>query len=149
MNAFKPLLTALEELRAARDLAEWVPVIDPLIAMFTELSPLFLELCASEERRIVLIEESGVEVLERLWQELDATLHAELQASGQPLGAYLKARHTAWNLVGRVHVHLAENRKDEQFPFAFLATYTTRLSAQGKAQQLLDMPVKVAVGLVR
>lgn len=76
----------------------------------------------------------SVEVLERLWQELDATLHAELQASGQPLGAYLKARHPAWNLVGRVHLHLAENRKDEQFPFAFLATYTTRLSAQGKAQ---------------
>ena len=73
-------------------------------------------------------------VLERLWQELDAALHAALQASGQPLGAYLKARNAAWNLVGRVHVHLAENRKDEQFPFAFLATYTTRLSAQGKAQ---------------
>jgi superfamily II DNA or RNA helicase len=73
-------------------------------------------------------------VLERLWQELDAALHAALQASGQPLGIFLKARNPAWNLVGRVHVHLAENRKDEQFPFAFLATYTTRLSAQGKAQ---------------
>jgi non-specific serine/threonine protein kinase len=76
----------------------------------------------------------SVGVLERLWQELDAALHAELQASGQPLGVVLKARNPAWNLVGRVHVHLAENRKDEEFPFAFLATYTTRLSAQGKAQ---------------
>jgi non-specific serine/threonine protein kinase len=76
----------------------------------------------------------SVELLERLWQELDAALHAELQASGQPLGVFLKARNPAWNLVGRVHVHLAENRKDEEFPFAFLATYTTRLSAQGKAQ---------------
>ena len=73
-------------------------------------------------------------VLERLWQELDAALHAELLASGQPLDACLKARNPAWNLVGRVHIHLAENRKDEQFPFALLATYTTRLSAQGKAQ---------------
>ena len=76
----------------------------------------------------------SVEVLERLWQELDVALHAALQASGQLLGVFLKARNPAWNLVGRVHVHLAENRKDEQFPFAFLATYTTRLSAQGKAQ---------------
>jgi non-specific serine/threonine protein kinase len=76
----------------------------------------------------------SVEVLERLWQELDAALHAELQASGQPLGVFLKACNPAWNLVGRVHVHLAENRKDEQFPFALLVTYTTRLSAQGKAQ---------------
>ncbi len=74
------------------------------------------------------------EVLQQLWQELDAALHTTLQASGQPLGAYLKAHNPAWNLVGRVHLHLAENRKDEAFPFAFLATYTTRLSAQGKAQ---------------
>ena len=76
----------------------------------------------------------SVAVLERLWQELDGALHAELKASGRPLGVFLKARNPAWNLVGRVHVHLAENRKDEEFPFAFLATYTTRLSAQGKAQ---------------
>ncbi len=75
-----------------------------------------------------------VEVLERLWLELDQALHGELKASDQPLGAFLKVRNPAWNLVGRVHVHLAENRKDEQFPFAFLVTYSTRLSAQGKAQ---------------
>ena len=73
-------------------------------------------------------------VLQQLWRELDVALHTQLQASGQPLGAFLKAHNPAWNLVGRVHLHLAENRKDETFPFAFLATYTTRLSAQGKAQ---------------
>jgi non-specific serine/threonine protein kinase len=76
----------------------------------------------------------SVELLERLWQKLDSALHAELQASAQPLGGFLKACNSAWNLVGRVHVHLAENRKDEQFPFALLFTYTTRLSAQGRAQ---------------
>jgi len=75
-----------------------------------------------------------VEVLAQHWQELDATLHAALQDSELPLAAFLKARNPAWNLVGRVHLHLAENRKDANFPFAFLATYTTRLSAQGKAQ---------------
>ncbi len=41
-----------------------------------------------------------------------------------------------WNLVGRVHFNLAENRHDAEAPFAFLATYTTRLSAQAKAQHL-------------
>ncbi|MBA3709097.1 MAG: ATP-dependent helicase, partial [Planctomycetes bacterium] len=76
----------------------------------------------------------SVQVLERLWQELDQTLHAELGSSGKPLGAFLKVRNPAWNLVGRIHVHLAENRSDEQFPFAFIVTYSTRLSAQGKAQ---------------
>ena len=38
--------------------------------------------------------------------------------------------------VGRVHFNLAENRRDAEAPFAFLATYTTRLSAQAKAQHL-------------
>jgi hypothetical protein len=38
--------------------------------------------------------------------------------------------------VGRVHFNVAENRKDPDAPFAFLATYTTRLSAQAKAQHL-------------
>jgi len=75
-----------------------------------------------------------VEVLRQQWQALDTALHTELHTSGLPLGEFLKGRHPAWNLVGRVHVHLAENRQDEEFPFAFLATYTTKLSAQAKAQ---------------
>ena len=49
---------------------------------------------------------------------------------------FLKRRNPAWNLVGRVHFNLAENRKDPDAPFAFLATYTTRLSAHAKAQHL-------------
>ncbi len=76
------------------------------------------------------------EVLVALWRELDAALHAELTSSGSALQDFLKARHPAWNLVGRVHFNLAENRKDAEAPFAFLATYTPRLSAQGKAQHL-------------
>ena len=35
-----------------------------------------------------------------------------------------------------MHFNLAENRKDDEAPFAFLATYTTRLSAQAKPQHL-------------
>jgi len=34
--------------------------------------------------------------------------------------------------VRRVHFNLAENRKDEDWPFAFLATYTMGLSAFSK-----------------
>jgi non-specific serine/threonine protein kinase len=49
---------------------------------------------------------------------------------------FLKRRNPVWNLVGRVHFNVAENRKDPDAPFAFLATYTTRLSAQAKAQHL-------------
>jgi non-specific serine/threonine protein kinase len=35
-----------------------------------------------------------------------------------------------------VHFNLAENRQDPDYPFAFLATYTSRLSATGAAQHL-------------
>ena len=42
-----------------------------------------------------------------------------------------------------MHFNLAENRKDDAAPFAFLATYTTRLSAHAKAQHL---PLGQALG---
>ena len=73
-------------------------------------------------------------VLAALWGELDQAFRTELAHSARTLPDFLKALHPAWNLVGRVHFHLAENRKDADFPFAFLATYTSRLSAHGKAQ---------------
>jgi non-specific serine/threonine protein kinase len=76
------------------------------------------------------------EVLASLWTQMDAALRAEWAQAGCTLAAFLKARHPAWNLVGRVYFNLAENRKDPDAPFAFLATYTARLSAQGKAQHL-------------
>ena len=76
------------------------------------------------------------EVLQSLWQELDTAFTQELIESGNSVQDFLKRRNSAWNLVGRVHFNLAENRQDDQAPFAFLATYTTRLSAHAKAQHL-------------
>ncbi|MGA8606152.1 MAG: DEAD/DEAH box helicase [Candidatus Sulfotelmatobacter sp.] len=75
-------------------------------------------------------------VLQGLWQELDSAFGLELSESKCGVQDFLKRRNAAWNLVGRVHFNLAENRKDEVAPFAFLATYTTRLSAHAKAQHL-------------
>ena len=75
-------------------------------------------------------------VLKVLWQELDAAFGVELSESRRGVQEFLKHRNPAWNLVGRVHFNLAENRKDPEAPFAFLATYTARLSAQAKAQHL-------------
>jgi superfamily II DNA or RNA helicase len=75
-------------------------------------------------------------LLESLWDQIDAACREDRAQSKQPLQAYLKARNPAWNLVGRVHFNLAENRADEEAPFAFIATYTTQLSAQGRAQHL-------------
>ena len=76
------------------------------------------------------------EVLEALWRQMGRALRAELGRSRLSLEEQLKRWSPAWNLVGRVHFHLAENRRDEEAPFAFLATYTPRLSGHGKAQHL-------------
>lgn len=46
---------------------------------------------------------------------------------------FLRSPHPVLNLVGRVHLNLAENRRDAGAPFAFLATDTSRVSANGKA----------------
>lgn len=75
-------------------------------------------------------------VLRSLWQEIAAAWHAELIESGLTTQEFLNAHNPAWNLVGRVHFNLAENRKDTDAPFAFLATYSTRLSAHAKAQHV-------------
>ena len=75
-------------------------------------------------------------VLHDLWEELNAALRTELSESRSTVQDFLKRRNPAWNLVGRVHFNLAEHRKDEQAPFAFLATYTTQLSAHARPQHL-------------
>jgi non-specific serine/threonine protein kinase len=75
-------------------------------------------------------------ILHALWHEIDTAFAVELSESKTSIQDFLKRRNPAWNLVGRVHFNLAENRKDEQAPFAFLATYTHRLSAHAKAQHL-------------
>jgi hypothetical protein len=75
-------------------------------------------------------------VLCALWGQIECALRVELNTFKGALSDFLKSRHPAWNLVGRVYFNLAENRKDPDAPFAFLATYTSRLSAHGKAQHL-------------
>ena len=76
------------------------------------------------------------DVLRALWAELASAFAESLAATKTDLQAFLRALNPAWNLVGRVHFNLAENRRDAEWPFAFMATYTTRLSAQAKPLHL-------------
>src|SRR5207249_829059 len=75
-------------------------------------------------------------LLESLWTETAEAFRLELAESKASLQTFLQRRGSAWHLVGRVHFNLAENRKDDDAPFAFLATYTTRVSAHAKAQHV-------------
>jgi len=76
------------------------------------------------------------ELLAAQWRALDAAFREAVAAAGGKLGAFLRAQHGAWHLVGRVHFNLAENRGDDEAPFAFLATYTTRIAKGGRAQHV-------------
>ncbi|MBV8804753.1 MAG: hypothetical protein JO042_06890, partial [Sinobacteraceae bacterium] len=74
--------------------------------------------------------------LRTAWMELDYQVRSEVTASGKGLRAYLHAKNPLWRVVGRVTFHLAENKRDEQHPFAFLATYVGSVSERGEAQHL-------------
>ena len=76
------------------------------------------------------------DVLLALWDEMARDFATSLAAAGTGLQNFLHTLNPAWSLVGRVHFNLAENRRDPEQPFAFMATYTTRLSAQAKAQHM-------------
>ena len=68
------------------------------------------------------------------WADLHRAYAEEIRAHRGPVAEWLRARHPSWHTVGRVCLHLAENRGDEAHPFAFLATYAVRAGAGGTVQ---------------
>ena len=75
-------------------------------------------------------------LLHDIWHEFSAVLRQELIPLQGKLQEYLAVYNPAWNKVGRVCFHLAENKANPTKPFAFLATYTVRLSAGSSLQHL-------------
>ncbi len=80
-------------------------------------------------------EYASPEVFASLWRELDSFARAEAGAAGG-LKAWLARINPALHLLGKVTFHLAENKRAPDMPFAFMATYTHRLSAQEKPVHL-------------
>lgn len=76
------------------------------------------------------------EVLTRLWTELAELVRKKAIAKSGGLVALLQSVNPRWQLVGRVTFHLAENKKDARRPFAFLATYSHKLSGKGAVKHL-------------
>ncbi|GAB6041480.1 DEAD/DEAH box helicase [Endothiovibrio diazotrophicus] len=64
----------------------------------------------------------GIDLLCTLWNRLDHWVRARIREHGS-LAALLDARAPQWHPLGRVCFHLAENRRDPDYPFAFMATY--------------------------
>ncbi len=75
------------------------------------------------------------EVLLGVWQRLAEWVVERVNACGG-LSEFLDAFAPNWSRVGRVTLHLAENKGDAEFPFAFMATYAAGLSRDGKLRRL-------------
>ncbi len=77
-----------------------------------------------------------VAALRRIWHELTAGVREQAVTRAGGLAAVLAAIDPRLHLLGKVTFHLAENRRDETRPFAFLATYAHRLTAASAVQHL-------------
>jgi len=75
------------------------------------------------------------EVLLALWHRLDVWTRDRVGGT-KTVAAFLQSHAPAWSRVGRVTLHLAENKTDPECPFAFLATYASGLSQAGRLSQL-------------
>ena len=76
------------------------------------------------------------DVLANLWLDLLKLIYEQTSTTAGGLVALLPAINPDWQPLGRVTFHLAENRKDESRPFAFMATYTNRLSKKSSVKHL-------------
>jgi hypothetical protein len=75
-------------------------------------------------------------VLQQLWRELAQLVARRGDEYSAGPAAYLQSINPVLHLLGRVTFHLAENKKDADRPFAFLATFTHQLSSDAKLKHL-------------
>jgi SNF2 family DNA or RNA helicase len=83
----------------------------------------------------------SADLLETMWSKLNAAFSRAIKSYGGTVAEFIRTYSPDVHLVGRVFFHLVEN-KNEDYPFAFLATYSTRLNEQGKSKHL---PLKHAL----
>ena len=88
----------------------------------------------------------GVEYLDsafllHIWASLQAMFHRLIRAYDGTVEAFLHSYRPHLQLAGRVFFHLVENTRGGA-PFAFLATYSTRMGGDGASRHL---PLKYAL----
>lgn len=84
------------------------------------------------------------EILKSLWNQLTTQFQKEIKKYKDTVEHFIQNYSPNIHLVGRVYFHLVENKKSEDFPFAFLATYSTGLNKQ-KTSLTKHLPLKHAL----
>ncbi|MEA1970437.1 MAG: hypothetical protein U9N37_02295 [Thermodesulfobacteriota bacterium] len=75
------------------------------------------------------------ELLSRIWSGLNQAFSGTIKIYKGTVEEFIRKYSPDVHLVGRVFFHLVEN-KDGDEPFAFLATYSTRLNKRGQSKHL-------------
>ena len=81
------------------------------------------------------------EWIEKLWQKLNTSFSEMIEAYNGSVSEFFSSFSPNINLVGRVFFHLVESKKDD-YPFAFLATYSVNDVKSGASKHL---PLKNAL----
>lgn len=71
--------------------------------------------------------------LKQVFCDLNQAFAAEISEFSGTVAEYLHKRNANITVFGRIYFHLVENKEDENYPFAFLATYSTRATENRKA----------------
>ncbi len=99
------------------------------------LNPIVLEKFISCRLMIAGGEFVDADFLQKVWNDLYTKLWKAIQTSNKDPRQYLESKYPQWAQVGQVHFHIAESQKDAT-PFAFLASYTTRVSERTRIQHI-------------
>ncbi|MBW1801329.1 MAG: ATP-dependent helicase, partial [Deltaproteobacteria bacterium] len=81
------------------------------------------------------------ELIENVWKRLHNAFCLSIKSYKGTVENFIRDYSPNVHLVGRVFFHLVESKSDD-YPFAFMATYSTRLNRQGKSKHL---PLKHAL----
>ena len=81
----------------------------------------------------------SVNWLDRVYSEIARVFNSEFASFQGTAEEYFKAKNSGMNVAGRVFFHLVEH-KDENYPFAFLATYS-----DGERDNVKHVPLKNAL----
>jgi superfamily II DNA or RNA helicase len=132
------LFTALCGLGEASP-GQWKQIVSPAAEELAEL--------AASAPPMRGLEYLDAAVLRKLWSELAAEIGDRAATWEGGPAAFLADVDPLFHQLGRVTFHLAENKRDPARPFAFLATYTHRVSERAKVAHLpLAEAVKIYAG---
>ena len=127
-------LSGLDE--AGRDQFSEKSTLAKLKKLVPPPDTLQLSIVVSEAPPMRGLEYLTPEVLTDLWLDMLKLAHEQTMSTTGGLDTLLPAINPDWQPLGRVTFHLAENKKDDSRPFAFLATYTNRLSKNATVKHL-------------